>query len=264
MSKNIHPSAIVMPGAVLGEGCELGPFAYVGPNVKLGAGCILHPNAMVEGHTTLGEKCEIYPFACIGGKTQDLKWKEGSTAYVEIGDRCVFREYVTVHASTTDGGKTVVGNDCCLLAYCHIAHDCIVGNRVVMSNSTHLAGHVEVGSNVVFGGMGGVAQFVRIGSYCMVGATAKVVMDLAPFCIGDGSPLIQPVGINKIGLERNGFPPEKIRAIQEIYKLYFRNNLRAEEAVAKIREAYPVLPEAEQFVAFTLASKKGIARPKAD
>ena len=264
MSSNIHPSAIIMPGAVLGEGCEIGPFVYVGPHVKLGAGCRLHPNAMVEGHTTLGEKCEIFPFACIGGKTQDLKWQDGNTAYVEIGERCVFREYVTVHASTTNGGKTVVGNDCCLLAYCHIAHDCIVGNRVVMSNSTHLAGHVEVGSNVVFGGMGGVAQFVRIGNYCMVGATAKVVMDLAPFCIVDGSPLIQPVGVNKIGLERNGFPPEKIRAILEIYKLYFRSNLRAEEAIIKIREAYPVLPEAEQFVAFTQASKKGIARPKAD
>ena len=262
MSSNIHPLAAVMPGAVIGEGCEIGPFAYVGPQVKLGPGCRLHPHAMVDGRTTLGSTCEIFPFASIGGKTQDLKWQEGYTAFVEIGDRCTFREYVTVHASTSDGGKTVIGSDCSLLAYCHIAHDCNLGDRVVMSNLTQLAGHVEVGNHVTFGGMVAVIQFVRIGSWCMVGATSKVVQDLAPFMLNDGSPC-EPRMPNKIGLERHGFTPETVRALFDIHKLYYRSNLRAEEAVAKIRAEYPELPEAEQFIAFTLASKKGVARPKA-
>jgi UDP-N-acetylglucosamine acyltransferase len=260
VSTTIHPAAVVMPGAELGADCEIGPFAYVGPHVKLGDGCRLHPHAMVEGHTSLGPRCEVFPFACIGGKTQDLKWK-GGTAFVEVGAGCTFREYVTIHASTQDGGRTVVGNDCHLLAYCHIAHDCTLGDRVVMSNSTQLAGHVTVEDHVTFGGMGGAVQFVRIGRFSMVGATAKVVQDVTPFTLVDGAPA-EPRMINKVGLERAGFTPEQLRALLDVYRIFFRGGLRAEEAIAKIRVEFANVPEALYFAEFAEKSGRGVARPR--
>lgn len=256
----IHPSAVIMPGADIGAGCEIGPFCVVGPHVKLGAGCRLQEHVVLDGRTTVGENCEFYAFACIGKQTQDLKWK-GGTAYVEIGPRCTFREYVTVHASSFDGGKTVVGGDCHILAYSHIAHDCIIGDHVVMSNSTQIAGHVEIGDHCVFGGMGGVVQFAKIGRFCMVGGTAKVVQDVTPFTLVEGAPA-EPFMINKIGLERNGFSPERVRDLQKAYKIFFRSNLRAEEAVAKLREDFPGNADVAHFVEFVLASKKGVARPR--
>ncbi len=259
MSVKIHPSAVIEPGAELGADCEVGPFSYIGPHVRLGDGCRLQSHVVLDGRTTLGAGCTVYSFACIGKQTQDLKWK-GGTAYVEIGPNCSFREYVTIHASSFDGGKTVIGSNCNLLAYCHIAHDCIIGDHVIMSNSTQLSGHVEVGDHCVFGGMGGAVQFIRIGRFSMVGGTAKAVQDVTPFTLVEGSPA-EPRMINKIGLERNGFAPEQIRALVETYKIFFRRNLRAEEAAARALAEFPGNAEVAHFVEFVRTSKRGVSRP---
>lgn len=261
MSVTIHPSAVVETGAHVGDGCVIGPFCYVGPHVRLGAGCRLQSHAVIDGHTTVGEQCEFYSFACIGKQTQDLKWK-GGTAYVEIGSRSVFREYVTVHAATTDGGRTVVGSDCNLLAYCHIAHDCVLGDRIIMSNNTQIAGHVVIEDQAVFGGLGGVVQFNRVGRLAMLGATSKAVQDIVPFCLAEGTPAV-PVTINKVGMERAGFAPETIQAVNHAYKILFRSNLRVPEAVARLRAEFVQVPEVLYLATFVENSKRGVARPAA-
>src|SRR5215213_4656623 len=158
MASIIHPTAIIESGAQLGAEVDVGAYCFVGAGVTLGLGTRLHHHGSVEGNTVLGERCEVFPYACLGGKTQDLKFKGGNPG-VRIGDRNVFREYVTVHAATFDGDFTVIGNDNTVLAYSHIAHDCVIGNGVVMSNSVMMAGHVIVEDHVVIGGGGGVHQF---------------------------------------------------------------------------------------------------------
>ena len=184
MAAIIHATAVIAPGAEIGADCDIGPYCVVGPDVTLGSGTRLQSHVVVDGHTAIGPGCEVFPFACLGKRTQDLKYK-GGTAFVEIGAGTTLREYVTVNAATADGGKTVVGDGCHILAYCHIAHECRLGNEIIMSNATQLAGHVTVGDGAVFGGVGGVHQFVRIGELVMIGATAKVVQDVPPFCLAN-------------------------------------------------------------------------------
>jgi UDP-N-acetylglucosamine acyltransferase len=259
MSAQIHPTAVIEPGAEIGPECEIGPYCVIGPQARLGAACRLHAHVVIDGLTSLGPGCELFSFACIGKRTQDLKWK-GGTAAVEIGARTTLREYVTVHASTLDGGRTVVGSDCNILAYCHVAHDCVLGDRVIMSNLCHLAGHVTVEERAVLGGMVAVVQFVRVGRLAMVGATSKVVQDIAPFALVDGSPAA-PVSINKIGMERNGFSAERIQEMARAHKIFFRAGLRAEEALARLRAEFPNNPDVALFIAFAQASERGLARP---
>lgn len=232
MGTTIHPSAIVEAGARLGDDVVVGPFAYVGPEVVLGDGTRLHHHATVEGNTVLGRECEIFPYACIGGKTQDLKFKGGNPG-VRIGDRNVFREFTSVHAATSDGDFTVVGNGNTLLAYTHIAHDCQVGNGIVMSNYAGLAGHVTVEDHVVIGGYGGIHQFCRVGTHAMVAACAKVVQDVPPYFIADGSPATVRA-INKVGLERHGFNPQQIERVKLLYRILYREGLNRSQAIEKL------------------------------
>ena len=261
MSVKIHPSAVIEPGAELGADCEVGPFSYIGPHVRLGDGCRLQSHVVLDGRTTLGAGCTVYSFACIGKQTQDLKWR-GGTAYVEIGPRTTLREYVTVHASSFDGGKTVVGADCSILAYSHIAHDCLIGDHVVMSNGCQMAGHVTVEDHVVFGGLAGVVQFARIGRLAMVGAMAKAVQDITPFTLVEGAPA-EPRIINKIGMERAGLSAAAIQAIHKTFKIFFRSGLPVADALTKIEAEFPGVPEVAQFVAFVRTAKRGVARPSA-
>lgn len=257
---SVHPTAVIAKGAQLGAACDIGPYCVIGPDVRLGDGCRLHSHVVVDGHTRCGSECEIFPFVCIGKQTQDLKFK-GGTAYVEIGARTTLREYVTVHASTVDGGRTAVGDDCHLLAYCHIAHDCMLGNGVVMSNCCQLAGHVVVEDYAVFGGLGGVAQFVHIGRLSMIGATAKVVQNIVPFSLTDGNPA-EPVAVNRVGMERRGFTPTQIQAVTEAHKILFRANLLTEPALARLEQELGSVAEVRQIIDFVRKSERGIARPK--
>jgi UDP-N-acetylglucosamine acyltransferase len=229
----------------------------VGTGVQLGAGTQLHHHASVEGRTTLGAKCELFPYACIGGKTQDLKYKGGRPG-LRIGERNVFREYVTVHAATFDDEFTVIGSDNTILAYSHIAHDCIVGDHCVMSNGTMLAGHVIVEDHVIIGGYGGVHQFCRLGAYAMLSATAKLVQDLPPFFIADGTPAIVRA-YNKVGLERNGHTPEQLDRVKQIFRILYRDGLNRTQALEKLA-AHPEASSAEfqRVIAFAAKSTRGL------
>jgi UDP-N-acetylglucosamine acyltransferase len=257
MAASIHPTAIIEPGAELGADVQIGAYAFVGTGVQLGAGTQLHHHASVEGRTTLGAKCELFPYACIGGKTQDLKYKGGRPG-LRIGERNVFREYVTVHAATFDDEFTVIGSDNTILAYSHIAHDCIVGDHCVMSNGTMLAGHVIVEDHVIIGGYGGVHQFCRLGAYAMLSATAKLVQDLPPFFIADGTPAIVRA-YNKVGLERNGHTPEQLDRVKQIFRILYRDGLNRTQALEKIA-AHPEASSAEfqRVIAFAAKSTRGL------
>jgi len=260
MTSRIHPTAVLEKGAEIGEDCVIGPYCYVGKHVRLGTGVILHPHAVVWGCTTVGAGCEIFPFACIGSRTQDLKY-QGGDSYVEIGAHTTLREYVTVHAATAAGDKTIVGSHCTILAYCHIAHDCQIGDYVIMSNNSQLAGHVTVEDHVVFGGMCGVHQFVRIGRMAMISGMAAVRQDIAPFCLAAGDPAAA-VTVNRVGMQRNGLSPEVIRAIGRAYRILFREGLQLEEALRRLRTEFADVPEVQHMADFAEASERGLARPK--
>lgn len=258
MSTQIHATAVVEAGAELGVGVEVGPFAYVGAGVKLGDGTRVHHHASVEGDTVLGKGCEVFPYACLGGKTQDLKYKGGRPG-VRIGERNVFREYVTVHAATYDGDSTVLGDDNTLLAYCHVAHDCRLGNHIVMSNGVMVAGHVTIEDHVVIGGYGGIHQFCRVGAYAMLSATAKLVHDLPPYFIADGTPAAIRA-FNKVGLERQGFAGERMERVKAIYRILYREGLNRTQALEKLA-AHPDAgtEEFRRLLDFAAKSERGLA-----
>lgn len=258
MAAKIHPTAIVETGAQLGADVEIGAYAYVGGAVTLGPGTKLHHHASVEGRTTIGASCEIFPYACIGGKTQDLKFKGGDPG-LRVGERNVFREYVTIHCATNDGEFTVIGSDNTLLASCHVAHDCQVGSHIIMSNGAVLAGHVVVEDHVVIGGYGGIHQFCRLGAFAMLSATAKLVHDLPPFFIADGTPA-EVRAINKVGLERNGFTSEQLDRVKQIHRLLYRDGLNRTQALERLAShEQAASAEFQRVLTFAQASERGLA-----
>lgn len=258
MATQLHPTAIVEPGAQLGSDVMLGAYAYVGAGVTLGDGTRVHHHASVEGNTVLGGQCEVFPYACIGGKTQDLKFKGGNPG-VRIGARNVFREYVTIHAATNDGEFTRVGSDNVLLASCHVAHDCALGDHIVMSNGAVLAGHVTIEDHVVIGGYGGIHQFCRVGTFAMLSATAKLVHDLPPYFIADGTPA-EIRAINRVGLERNGFTPEQLDRVKQIHRILYRDGLNRSQALEKLgAHAESASREFQHMLEFARRSERGLA-----
>lgn len=255
----IHPTAIVAPEAKIGSDVTVGPYAIVGPGVELGDGCEIQTHAVVDGDTTLGPGCQVFPFAHIGGKTQDLKFKEGNRTYVKVGARTVLREYVTINCGTKDGESTVLGDDCLIMAYCHLAHGCVFGNHVIVSNSSQFAGEVTVGDWAVISGLVGVHQFVRIGCHAMIGGGSVLKQDAAPYFITDGAPAAAH-GINTIGLSRRGFSRETITALRDCYKLLCHDGLNVSDAIVAIRESVPDLPEVRTLVEFFQTTQRGVIR----
>ena len=254
----VHSTAIIHPKARIGAGCEIGPYCLIGEHVALGDGCKLHSHVVIDGHVRLGRDNDIFPFACIGHKTQDLKWKGGVTR-TEIGDGNTFREYVTIHSATSDGEATRVGSHNHILAYCHIAHNCILGSHIIMSNVATLAGHVIVEDHAVIGGLAAVHQFCRIGKMAMIGGCSKVVQDVPPFMIADGNPAETRTS-NKIGMERGGISEEVQTALRHAYKILFREGLTIPNALAKIEGELPPLPEIKHLVQFIRTSERGISK----
>lgn len=254
----VHPTAIIHPRAQIGAGCEIGPYCVIGEHVVLGEDCKLHSHVVLDGHTQFGRENEIYPFAVIGKKTQDLKWKGGTTR-LQIGDRNVFREGVTVHCATADGGTTRIGSDNLLLTHAHVAHDCVLGNHVIMSGFAGLAGHVVVEDYAILGGYVAVHQFCRIGKLSMMGGCAKVVQDIPPFMMADGNPA-EIRTINKVGLERNGVSEKAQSALRQAYKILFREGLTVRNAVAELEKKLPKLEEIRHLVQFVRASERGISK----
>jgi UDP-N-acetylglucosamine acyltransferase len=258
VSTPIHPTAIIDPAAELGAGITIGPYCTVGPDVVLGDGCRLHSHVVIDGRTTIGPGNEFYPFASVGLKTQDLKF-DGGTTYLEIGSDNVFREHVTIHTATGDGLTTRIGSHNHLLAYAHVAHDCVVGDHVVFSNCGTLAGHVVVEDHAIVGGLAAVHQFCRIGRMSIIGGCAKVVQDAPPYMIVDGNPAVTR-GVNKIGMERNGIADAVIRSLREAYKIVCREGLTVSNALDKVHAELPQSQELEHFVDFCRSSERGIAR----
>lgn len=254
----VHPTAVIHPQAQIGANCEIGPYCVIGEHVILGEGCRLHSHVVLDGHITLGRENEIFPFASLGLKTQDLKWKGGITR-VEIGDKNTFREYVTVHSATSDGGVTRVGSNNHILAYCHIAHDCQVGNHVIMSNVGTLAGHVVVEDHAIVGGLAAVHQFCRIGTMSIIGGCSKVVQDVPPYMLADGNPA-QTRTINKVGMERNGVSEEAQSALKQAYKLLFREGLTISNALTRIEAELPPVPEVKHLLQFARSSERGLSK----
>ena len=257
MATQIHPTAILESGAQLGTDVQVGAYAYIGAKVAVGDGTVLHHHADVEGRTTLGAQCEVFPFTCIGTKTHDLKFKGGEPGMI-AGDRNVFREYVSIHGATKDGEYTRIGHDNVMLAYSHIAHDCIVGNHLVMSSQTALAGHVIVEDHVNIGWGVGVHQFCRVGSFVMIGAMSKVVQDVPPFLIADGNAAIAR-SINKVGLERNGFTTDRMDAVKQAFRIFYRAGLNRTQAFeAMHKHALAGSADFQHFLDFVEKSERGV------
>ncbi len=257
--KKIHPTATVEDGAQLGEDVEIGAFAFIGPNVKLGNGTIVKQGAIIDGHTTIGEACQIFPYACIGMKTQDLKYKEGSISFVEIGDRTVIREFATVHLGTADGEKTIIGNDCLFMAYCHAAHGCILGNHVICSNSVQLAGDVHLQDWAIVGGCAAAHQFCTVGRHAMVGGMTKIRQDVPPFMLCDMQESSQKViGPNVVGLTRRGFSKEVIASLKEAFRCIYHSGLNRSQALERVENDVEQFDEVKELVAFYRNSSRGV------
>ena len=254
----VHPSAIVHPGARVGAGCEIGPYCIIGEHVTLGAKCKLYSHVVIGGHTRLGRENEIFPFASIGLQTQDLKWKGGITR-LEIGDHNTFRECVTINSATGDGEVTRVGSHNHILAYSHVAHNCLLGDHIIMSNVATLGGHVTVGDYAVIGGLAAIHQFCRIGKVSMIGGCSKVVQDVPPFMMADGNPA-ETRTINKIGMERNGVSEKAQNAMRQAYKILFREGLTLRNAADQVEKKLPKLKEIRHLVQFVRSSERGISK----
>ena len=256
----IHPTAIVEDGAQLGADVEIGPYAHIGPHVKIGDGTFVRQGAIVDGHTTIGAQCQIFPYALIGMKTQDLKYKDGSTSYIEIGDRTVIREFATVHLGTADGEKTVIGSDCLFMCYCHAAHGVILGNHVICSNSVQLAGDVHVDDYAIIGGMTGSHQFCHIGRHAMVGGAATIRQDFPPYMLGDmveGS--LKVIGPNVVGLTRRGFSRDVIHALKDAHRFLYRDGLNRTQALDRVENDVEPFDEVKELVAFYRNSQRGVS-----
>jgi UDP-N-acetylglucosamine acyltransferase len=258
MPTTIHPTALISPGAELDEGVVVGAFAYIGPKVRLGRDTEVMHHATVDGATEMGEGNEVHPYAFVGGKTHDLKYRGGDPG-LRIGNRNVFREFTTVHCATNEGASTVVGDDNLVLAYSHIAHECRVGNHLIMSSHAALGGHVELGDHVTIGWGSGLHQFCRVGSLAMVGAASKVVQDVPPFMIADGSPAMVRT-TNKVGMERAGYNAEEIALARRVFKIFYKEGLNRRQAVEKIAASgQDPDPLVESFLSFVESTERGLS-----
>ena len=255
----IHQTAIVEDGAKLGVDVEIGPYAHIGKDAVLGDGTIVKQGAIVDGHTTIGSMCQIFPYACIGMKTQDLKYRDGSVSYVEIGDRTVIREFATVHLGTADGEKTVIGSDCLFMCYCHAAHGVILGDHVICSNGVQLAGDVHVEDSAIVGGMSAVHQFTTIGRHAMLGGCSRVPKDIPPYMLcGPSGGEVRVAGPNVVGLTRRGFSKESIAALREAAKILYHGGFNRTQALEKIEKELERTEEVKYLVDFYRNSKRGV------
>jgi len=249
MSIYVDPLAAVDARAELADGVSIGPFCHVGPHVRIGAGTKLIGSVTLLGHVTLGEENVLHPGAVVGGEPQDISYR-GSDTRVLIGDRNVLREGVTVNrASEKEQGLTQVGNDCLIMAGCHVAHDCLLGNHIIMANGTLLGGHVHIQDHVTLSGSIGVHHFCTLGSYSFVGGLSRVLHDVPPFMLCDGNPA-RPRCVNYVALERNGFTTEQVDALGEAYRLLYRARVGVSTAREMLRSSSHLLPAVQELLGF--------------
>jgi UDP-N-acetylglucosamine acyltransferase len=261
---NIHATAVIHPDAELADDVEVQPYAVIGPQVRIGAGSVVGPHAVLDGDTVIGERNRIFSGAQIGVLSQDLKHLPGLLGRVAIGNDNFIREFVTISASTRlsedDDNVTSIGDNCMLMAYTHVAHDCHMGNSVIMANNSSLSGHVEVEDYVIFGGFAGVHQDCRVGRHAFVGGMARCVQDPPPYMIVEGQENIRCVAPNMIGLKRRGFDADALKRIKTLHKLMYRSNLNTTQALEEIERSVPESEERTVFVEFVRSSKRGIIK----
>jgi UDP-N-acetylglucosamine acyltransferase len=255
----VHPTAVVHPGARLHETVEVGPYSVIGEKVTIGAGTRVGPHVVIEGRTTIGERNRIFQFASVGGAPQDLKYAGEDTQLI-IGDGNTLRESVTLNIGTVGGGGvTRVGNNNLFMAYSHVAHDCVVGNGCIIANSVALAGHVQLEDSVILGGLSAVHQFTRLGKHAFIAGGSMVVMDVPPYCTAQGD-RAELAGLNVVGLQRHGFSEEQIGRIKEAYKILFRSKLQLAEALERLKAEMGGQSEIDYLVDFVSQSKRGLTR----
>ncbi len=254
----IHSTAIVDKKAELADGVEVGPYCFIGANVKIGSGTVIGAHAAIDGYTTIGKKNRIFTGAVIGSITQDLKFRD-ERSFVKIGDNNIIREYVTVNMGTEKDSSTVVGNNVLLMAYSHVAHDCIIKDGAIIANAVALAGYVTIEEKADIGGLTGVHQFVRIGRLAIIGGCSKVTQDIVPFSMSDGHPL-KIYGLNAVGLERANVPQESRNSLKKAFKILFNSGLTASHALEEIKSEVKKCPEVEYLVGFVASSERGISK----
>ena len=260
---NIHPTAIVADGAGLDPTVTVGPYTVIGPHVTIGPGTQVGAHCVIDGRTTLGVDNRVFQFASLGAPPQDKKYAGEPTRLV-IGNRNTVREFCTFNLGTAqDRGVTTIGDDNWIMAYVHIAHDCVVGNQTILANNATLAGHVCVADQAIIGGLTGIHQFVKVGAHVMAGFASHISQDVPPFMMVDGNPLAVR-GLNLEGLKRRGFSAERVAVIKQMHRLLYRQGLTLEAARAAIRELPASHPEAVADIAlmqdFLDASTRGVAR----
>jgi UDP-N-acetylglucosamine acyltransferase len=252
----IHPTAIVDPSAILGSEVVVGPYSIIGPNVVIGTGTAIGPHVLIERDTTVGGQCSISKGAVLGTDPQDLKY-EGEHTVLEVGDRTVIREYATLNRGTKASGRTVVGSDCLIMAYAHIAHDCEIGNHVILANAVNMAGHVLIEDWVTVGGVVAIHQFVRMGAHSFCGGGSRIPQDVPPYLRVAGNPA-KLYGLNAIGLNRRGLSVEVRGALKHAYRVLFQSKLPLSKALDRAEAEVDPLPEVRQLLQFIRTSERGI------
>ncbi len=253
-----QPLSFVHPQAKIASNVVIEPFVTIDKNVEIGEGTWIGPNATILEGARIGKNCKIFPGAVISAIPQDMKYA-GEDTIVKIGDNVTIREFVTINKGTRASNETVVGNNCLIMAYVHIAHDCIIGNNVILANTVGLAGHIKIDDWAIVGGMVAVHQFVSIGAHSLISGGSLVGKDVPPYCKAAREPLAYS-GINSIGLRRRGFSSEKIKEIQDIYRIIFVNKFNVSQALEFIEAEMPATPERDEIIYFIQSSKRGIMK----
>jgi len=252
----VHETALVDRRAELGRGVVVGAWAIVGPGVRVGDGTVVGPRVLIERDTFVGKDCRIANGAVLGTDPQDLKYR-GERSTLEVGDRTVVREFATLNRGTSASGRTIVGTDCLLMAYSHVAHDCELGNHVILANSVHMGGHVMIEDWATVGGVTPIHQFVRIGAHAFVGGGSRVPQDVPPYCRAAGNPL-KLYGLNGVGLERRGLSTDTRRALKTAYRILFQGSEHLSRALERVEQEVVQLPEVKHLVQFVRSSERGV------
>jgi len=252
----IHPTALIDPEARIAPSAVIGPYSIIGRGVDIGAHVEIAAHVLVHRDTRIGDSCRVHHGAVLGTDPQDLKYG-GEPSRLEVGSDTTIREYATLNRGTGEHGTTRIGSGCLLMAYSHVAHDCVLGEGVILANSVNLAGHVQIGDWATVGGIVGIHQFVRIGQHAFVGACSKLAQDIPPFVLVDGNPC-RPHGLNVIGLKRRGFDRDTIRALRRAYRIVFGSDKHIAAALGEIESWPDQIPEVAQFVEFIRTTERGI------
>jgi UDP-N-acetylglucosamine acyltransferase len=255
---DIHPTAIIHEDVELADDVRVGPFSIINEGAQIGGGTQIGSHVLIDSKTVLGKNCQIHHGVVLGTLPQDLKFK-GEDTFVAIGDGTVIREYATINRGTEYRGKTVVGKNCFIMIYAHLAHDCLLGDHVILANSVNVGGHVEIGDWAIIGGIVPVHQFVKIGAHSIVGGGFRVQKDVCPYALVAGYPL-KTMGLNRIGLKRRGFSNKTILILEKAFRILFKSGLNTSQAVEKIKTELELIPEVKNILDFIAKSDRGIIR----